>query len=99
MAADLAQIVIFPYFLGGVSSPLDAALDTAVAGALWALLGWHWAFLPTFAAEAVPFLDLVPTWTAAVFLVTRTRTSPGPPEPTPSNQAAGGGRALPPRSS
>jgi hypothetical protein len=34
------------------------------------LLGWHWAFLPTFAAELIPGLDLVPTWTAAVFYVT-----------------------------
>jgi hypothetical protein len=34
------------------------------------LLGFHWAFLPTLAAEAVPALDLAPTWTAAVLLVT-----------------------------
>ena len=34
------------------------------------LLGFHWALLPALAAEAVPALDLAPTWTAAVLLVT-----------------------------
>jgi hypothetical protein len=41
-----------------------------VAAALIKLLGFHWALLPTLAAEAVPALDLAPTWTAAVFLLT-----------------------------
>lgn len=36
------------------------------------LLGFHWAFLPTLAVEAIPGLDLAPTWTAAVLLVTAT---------------------------
>jgi hypothetical protein len=43
------------------------------------LLGWHWAFLPTFAAELVPGLDLFPTWTTAVFFATRQMNSA--PEP------------------
>jgi hypothetical protein len=30
------------------------------------LLGWHWEFLPAFAAELVPGVDLVPFWTIAV---------------------------------
>ena len=34
------------------------------------LLGFHWALLPALAAETVPALDLAPTWTAAVLLVT-----------------------------
>ena len=50
---------------------LDTALDVAVGAILIKLLGWHWAFLPTFAAEMVPGLDLFPTWTAAVFFATR----------------------------
>ena len=41
-----------------------------MAAALIKLLGFHWALLPTLAAEAVPALDLAPTWTAAVFLLT-----------------------------
>lgn len=34
------------------------------------LLGFHWALLPALAAEAIPALDLAPTWTASVLLIT-----------------------------
>jgi hypothetical protein len=70
--ADAIQIGVFPFFAQGVLSPLDDLLDIAVAWLLTRLLGWHWAFLPTFIAELVPGLDLVPTWTLAVLIVTRT---------------------------
>jgi hypothetical protein len=71
MAADVVQIAVFPLFAGGALSPWNDALDVAVAAVLTKLVGWHWAFLPSFVAELVPGLDLVPTWTAAVFFVTR----------------------------
>ncbi len=80
VAADLVQIVAFPLFAGGGASPWNDALDFAVAAAVTALVGWHWAFLPSFCAELVPGLDLVPTWTAAVFLATRGRARAGSPE-------------------
>jgi hypothetical protein len=35
------------------------------------LLGWHWEFLPAFAAELVPGVDLVPFWTLSVLNVYR----------------------------
>ena len=70
MAADALQIVILPAFAGGGFSPFDGLLDTIVAVVLIVLVGWHWAFLPTFIAELVPGLDLVPTWTAATWLAT-----------------------------
>jgi hypothetical protein len=69
--ADAVQLGAFPLFAAGVASPWNDALDIAVAAAMVGLLGWHWSFLPTLVAEAVPFLDLVPSWTAAVFLATR----------------------------
>jgi hypothetical protein len=69
--ADAIQIVGMPLFAEGGLSPLDTALDVIVGAILIKLLGWHWAFLPTFAAELVPGLDLFPTWTTAVFFVTR----------------------------
>jgi len=69
--ADAIQLVGMPLFVEGGFSPLDTALDVIVGGILIKLLGWHWAFLPTFAAELVPGLDLFPTWTAAVFFATR----------------------------
>jgi hypothetical protein len=37
--------------------------------------------LPTFAAELVPGLDMFPTWTAAVFFVTRNAPATSSTEP------------------
>ncbi len=72
IAVDFAQIVVFPLFSAGATSPADDALDVVTAGAMIGLVGWHWSFLPSFVSELVPLWDLVPTWTAAVFLATRT---------------------------
>ncbi len=69
--ADALQIGLFPLFGEGAFSPLNDALDFAVAWLMIRLLGWHWAFVPSFIAELVPGLDLVPTWTLAVLMVTR----------------------------
>ena len=74
IAADAAQIILLPAFAGGVLSPVSNALDVAVAIIMIALLGWHIAFLPTALAELVPGFNLFPTWTAAVFFVTRRRS-------------------------
>jgi hypothetical protein len=71
IAADALQIAAFPLFVEGGISPADSLLDLIVAFVLIRLLGWHWAFLPTLAAELVPGADLFPTWTAAVWFVTR----------------------------
>ena len=71
MLADAIQIALFPLFAEGALSPLDDLLDIAVAWLLTKLLGWHWVFLPSFIAELVPGLDLVPSWTIAVLYVTR----------------------------
>jgi len=78
--ADAIQIVGMPLFVEGGFSPLDTALDVVVGAVLIKLLGWHWAFLPSFAAELVPGLDLFPTWTAAVFFATRQLNSAPEPE-------------------
>src|SRR5713226_482216 len=71
MMADALQIVVFPLFVEGALSPADDVLDLAVAAVLVRLLGWHWEFLPAFAAELVPGVDLVPFWTLAVANVYR----------------------------
>jgi hypothetical protein len=69
--ADAIQVIGLPLFVAGAISPADDALDVATALILSRILGWHWAFLPSVAAKLVPGLDLFPTWTAAVFFVTR----------------------------
>src|SRR6202142_4722561 len=88
IAADALQIIAFPLFVEGGVSPADSALDLLVAFALIRLLGWHWAFLPSLAAELIPGADLFPTWTAAVWFVTRRQVREGqveilPPGPAP----------------
>lgn len=71
VAADALQIVLFPLLAEGAVSPADDLLDLLVGGVLVHLLGWHWEFLPTFLAELVPGVDLVPFWTLAVLNVYR----------------------------
>lgn len=73
LAADAIQWLALPAFAPGITSPLNNVLDVVVAVVMIRLLGWHWAFLPTFVVELVPFVDLVPTWTLAVLLVGRLR--------------------------
>jgi hypothetical protein len=88
ITADTLQIVAFPFFVEGAMSPADSLLDLIVAFVMIRLLGWHWAFLPTAAAKLVPGVDLFPTWTAAVWFVTRQKVRSGeqevlPPGPAP----------------
>jgi hypothetical protein len=93
VAVDLSQVA-----LG--ATPVNDVVDVATAIAMVALVGWHWAFLPTFLAELVPFVDLVPTWTLAVMLSTRGRTGPVAPtvvvEPAPPEPSSPAPPALPP---
>jgi hypothetical protein len=85
--ADALQIGAFPLFAEGALSPADMVLDILVAALLIRLLGWHWAFLPSLAAELLPGFDLFPTWTAAVFFVTRAQVKSGEPEILPPGPA------------
>lgn len=71
VAADGLQLFVLPLFSEGALSPADDVLDLAVAGILVTLLGWHWEFLPAFAAELIPGVDLVPFWTLSVANVYR----------------------------
>jgi len=75
IAADTLQIAAFPFFVEGGVSPADSALDLIVAFVMIRLLGWHWAFLPTAAAKLIPGADLFPTWTTAVWFVTRNQVA------------------------
>jgi hypothetical protein len=71
MAADALQLFVFPLFAEGALSPAEDVLDVAVGIVLVRLLGWHWEFLPSFAAKLIPGADLVPFWTLAVANVYR----------------------------
>jgi hypothetical protein len=87
LAADTLQIAVFPIFVGGGMSPADTIVDFVVGAALVRLLGWHWAFLPSFLVELVPGFDLFPSWTAAVLFVTHQMVSASEPEILPPGPA------------
>ncbi len=67
--ADALQILLLPLTIGGGFMPVDDVIDFVIAGVMTYLLGWHWVFLPTAAAKLVPFVDMAPFWTLAVFFV------------------------------
>jgi hypothetical protein len=67
--ADLVQIILLPLFAEGGYSPLDDVLDVAAGAAMVRLIGWHWAFLPSFLGKLIPLFDEVPCWTLAVLFV------------------------------
>jgi hypothetical protein len=71
MAADALQLFVLPLFAEGAFSPADDLLDILVAIVLVRLLGFHWEFLPAFAGELIPGVDLVPFWSLAVANVYR----------------------------
>jgi hypothetical protein len=78
VGADILQMALFPLFAEGFISPVDDVLDVVVFVALTSLVGWHYAFLPSFIVKIVPMIDLAPSWTVAVFLATRQKAEPPP---------------------
>jgi len=74
--ADVLQIALFPVMFEGVFSIFDDIFDVAVCVVLTVLVGWHSSFVPSVLLKAVPFVDMVPTWSIAVFLATRQKSAP-----------------------
>jgi hypothetical protein len=75
IATDVLQIALGP--LGWVGT--DEVLDIAAMILTTRLIGFHPLLLPTFAVELVPFIDMLPTWTACVALVVAMKKKQGPP--------------------
>jgi hypothetical protein len=74
LAVDAIQLATSPAELGGPPVwIIEGAGDLVTMAVLWAVVGFHWAFLPSFATKLLPFVDIAPTWTVAVFLATRGR--------------------------
>ncbi|HLP30391.1 MAG TPA: hypothetical protein VK150_03450, partial [Geothrix sp.] len=73
---------------GPVGWFVGVGLDVATMAAMWALLGFHWAFLPSFLTEWIPYLDMAPIWTLAVAIATRGRSSlQAPDNPLPERRS------------
>ena len=73
LAADAVQIGLFPLFAGGAAEGADLALEAVTGLLLCWICGFHVAFLPTVVGEALPLVDLFPSWTLATLFVTRNR--------------------------
>lgn len=73
IVADGLQLVLLPLFVEGFASLLNDALDVVVGIILVRLVGWNPVFLPTIIVELLPFGNLAPTWTIALFIATRSR--------------------------
>jgi hypothetical protein len=74
--AIIADLIEFPItaaemtvFAAPAAEGVAFVVDAVVFGILTKLLGFHWAFLPSFLVEIVPGLDLLPTWVGCVFFV------------------------------
>jgi hypothetical protein len=66
VAADLAQLVLWPAFVEGAASPFDDVLDAVVGLVLLLTLGWSPRLGLALVLELVPGADLFPTWSAVV---------------------------------
>ena len=75
------------FFLGPAGWALpDQAIDLLVMLLTTWAIGFHLLLLPTFLAELLPVVDMLPTWTACVIAVVALRkraqnAAPSPPPP------------------
>jgi hypothetical protein len=69
---------------------IDEILDVGAMLAVSLLIGFHPLLLPTFVAELIPVVDMLPTWTACVIAVTvlrKRKQSGGPPTASPQDSS------------
>lgn len=79
---DALQLATGPAELTGpLAWFVETGADLVTALVMIWLLGFHWVFLPSFITKMLPFVDLAPTWTMAMFFVARgRRKAAGPKE-------------------
>ena len=73
ICADAIEMGLMPFFSEGFASPVDDFLDAVVCALLTLIMGWHFAFMPSFLFKLIPMVDLAPTWTIAVLIASRSR--------------------------
>ena len=85
--ADVIQLPVNAATLSGVlaipAESVDIAIDFIVMFLLSTVLGFHWMFIPSFFVEAIPGVDLLPTWTGCVALVVKQRMKDAEPQVIP----------------
>jgi hypothetical protein len=84
LLADALQILLGPLGWGFA----DEIIDVVAMLLISLLIGFHPLFVPTFVAEVIPVVDMLPTWTACVtavvFLKRRKRPTTNPPAAPPT---------------
>ncbi|HXB58960.1 MAG TPA: hypothetical protein VNU95_05330 [Candidatus Acidoferrales bacterium] len=73
ICADAVEIGLGAIFSEGFISPFDDIMDAVTCAILTLLMGWHFAFMPSFVFKLIPMVDLAPTWTIAVLIASRNR--------------------------
>ena len=73
VTTDAAQLLLGPFGWPFADEALDLV---ALVMTTW-LLGFHLLLLPTFVIEALPVVDVLPTWTGCVGLVVARRRREG----------------------
>lgn len=66
VVAVLADVILTAFAL---IEPLEIVADTMVALILCSILGFNWVYVPALLIEAVPALNIFPTWTLAVLVL------------------------------
>jgi hypothetical protein len=77
--ADAVQLLLGPFGLPFA----DGVIDVIALVFTSYLIGFHVLLLPTFVAELMPIVDLLPTWTACVAVVISLRRKQQPASPPP----------------
>ena len=86
IAADALQFALGPF--GWAFA--DQLIDILAMGIISAAVGFHPLFLPTFVAEFIPGIDMLPSWAGCTLFVTMRRwkqqqaQAPPPPPSTSS---------------
>ncbi len=88
LIADIIQWLLLPFFIEGAISPVDDMVDFAVGGIMVSLLGFNWVFVPAAVGKLIPFVDMMPFWTGAVFIVALGKEGVLPAMPNAPGQTA-----------
>jgi hypothetical protein len=84
--ADALQLFLGPFGWAFV----DQVIDLVAMILLSSVIGFHVLFLPTFVAEFIPGVGMLPTWTGcALFVIAQRRkhSAPRPPPPKVSDDS------------
>lgn len=65
VAADAIQFALGPFGWGFA----DQVIDIVAMVVISSVIGFHLLFLPTFVAEFIPGIGMLPTWTGCLLLV------------------------------